>query len=255
MTSRSSAPARSGYSWRSSSRLAGVKPLVLERLVEPDRTIKAAAVGAVGGRGAGATRARACARRRAAGPWRCEVEAGKARSGSGPMRNPAAISLECFSIDQSLQQRAGATHASRGAGGAREDPGRARERARARDPTRHRRWKAFEDEGDDGVAVTDERGPARREVARRLRRRPEPHPQARGLRVPGAAPAPSPAIRRSPSSITPRSSRRDGDRTPRGLVVVRRDTGPRFFTAEFDGPPPNRDAPITQAEVEASIRA
>jgi 2-polyprenyl-6-methoxyphenol hydroxylase-like FAD-dependent oxidoreductase len=27
---------------------AGVKPLVLERLVEPDRTIKAAAVGAVG---------------------------------------------------------------------------------------------------------------------------------------------------------------------------------------------------------------
>jgi 2-polyprenyl-6-methoxyphenol hydroxylase-like FAD-dependent oxidoreductase len=37
-------------------------------------------------------------------------------------------------------------------------------------------------------------------------------------------------------------------------AVARLDAPGRLFTAEFDGPPPHRDAPITQAEVEASIQ-
>ncbi|MET0413178.1 MAG: FAD-dependent monooxygenase, partial [Polyangiaceae bacterium] len=43
------------------------------------------------------------------------------------------------------------------------------------------------------------------------------------------------------------------NRTSRGLIV----SGPmpgRVFTAEFGGPPPDRDAPLTQAEVEASLQ-
>jgi hypothetical protein len=42
-------------------------------------------------------------------------------------------------------------------------------------------------------------------------------------------------------------------RTPRGLIVVAGMQG-RVFTAEFNGPPPDRDAPITRGEVEASIQ-
>ncbi|AGP33176.1 hypothetical protein SCE1572_00855 [Sorangium cellulosum So0157-2] len=42
-------------------------------------------------------------------------------------------------------------------------------------------------------------------------------------------------------------------RTPRGLVASGPTPG-RVFTAEFNGPPPRRDAPITRAEVEAAIQ-
>jgi 2-polyprenyl-6-methoxyphenol hydroxylase-like FAD-dependent oxidoreductase len=40
-------------------------------------------------------------------------------------------------------------------------------------------------------------------------------------------------------------------RTPRGLITS---IPGRVFTAEFDGPPPDRAAPVTQVEVEASIQ-
>ena len=42
-------------------------------------------------------------------------------------------------------------------------------------------------------------------------------------------------------------------RTPRGLIASGPGPG-RVFTAEFSGPPPDRDAPITQAEVEAALQ-
>src|SRR3954464_6674353 len=81
---------------------AGVRPLVLERLVEPDLTIKAASVGAVA--------AEALERRGLAGALDDEhrafmalmMPALKARFGSGAMKKPGGHFSGMFLIDQSL---------------------------------------------------------------------------------------------------------------------------------------------------------
>src|SRR5690242_6845026 len=83
---------------------AGVKPLVLERLVEPDRTIKAASVGAVAAealerRGLG----RALEDERRA-TMALMMPALKARFGSGPLKRPGGHFSGMFLIDQSLQR-------------------------------------------------------------------------------------------------------------------------------------------------------
>lgn len=83
---------------------AGVQPLVLERLVEPDRTIKAASVGAVA--------AEALERRGLAPALDDEhrafmalmTPALKARFGSGPVKKPGGHFSALFLIDQSLQR-------------------------------------------------------------------------------------------------------------------------------------------------------
>src|SRR6187551_765840 len=83
---------------------AGVKPLVLERLPEPDRTIKAASVGAVA--------AEALERRGLARALEEEhrafmaliMPALKARFGSGPLKKPGGHFSGLFLIDQSLQR-------------------------------------------------------------------------------------------------------------------------------------------------------
>src|SRR3954451_5045665 len=83
---------------------AGVKPLVLERLAEPDRTLKAAAVGVVG--------AEALQRRGLARALEEEHRATlarmapalKARFGSGPVKQPGGHFSAIFLIDQSRQR-------------------------------------------------------------------------------------------------------------------------------------------------------
>src|SRR6478609_1069761 len=83
---------------------AGVKPLVLERLVEPDGTLKAAAVGAV---------AAEALQRRGLAPALEEAHratllrmapALKARFGSGAVKKPGGHFSAIFLIDQSLQR-------------------------------------------------------------------------------------------------------------------------------------------------------
>ena len=83
---------------------AGVKPLVLERLLEPDRTLKAAAVGTVA--------AEALERRGLARALEDEHRATmalmapalKARFGSGPVKQPGGHFSAIFLIDQSVQR-------------------------------------------------------------------------------------------------------------------------------------------------------
>src|ERR671914_1755834 len=78
---------------------AGVKPLVLERLVKPDRGIKAAAIGAVGVE---------ALERRGFAPALDEEQvmmpmARAARAGSGPVRKPGGHFSALLVIDQDLQ--------------------------------------------------------------------------------------------------------------------------------------------------------
>src|SRR5690242_13950408 len=83
---------------------AGVQPLVLERLVEPDPTLKAAGIGAVA--------AEALQRRGLARALEEEHRATlarmapalKARFGSGPVKRPGGHFSAIFLIDQSLQR-------------------------------------------------------------------------------------------------------------------------------------------------------
>src|ERR1041384_571090 len=83
---------------------AGVTPVVLERLIEPDRTIKAAAVGAVA--------AEALERRGLAQALNEQHEATmavmraamKARFGSSPIKRPGGHFSALFLIDQELQR-------------------------------------------------------------------------------------------------------------------------------------------------------
>jgi 2-polyprenyl-6-methoxyphenol hydroxylase-like FAD-dependent oxidoreductase len=229
---------------------AGVKPLVLERLAEPDRTIKAASVGAVA---AEALQRRGLARalddeRRAA--MALMMPALKARFGSGPMKRPGGHFSGMFLIDPLLQR----------------DPLRqmcpvpqeALERiltVRANElGVEIRRGIAVEGFAQDADAVTVQTsaGPfcakylvgcdGGRSRVRKLA----------GFDFPGTDPTIT-GYQVVAEFDAPEKVATGWHRTPRGLIA----SGPlpgRVFTAEFDGPPPHRDAPITQAEVEASIQ-
>jgi 2-polyprenyl-6-methoxyphenol hydroxylase-like FAD-dependent oxidoreductase len=229
---------------------AGVKPLVLDRLVEPDLTIKAAGVGAVA--------VEALQRRGLARALDDEQRATKAlvatmlkaRFGSGPIKQPGGHFSGMFLIDQSLQR----------------DPERrmrpvaqeALERilaTRARElGIEIRRGIALEgfEQGHDGVTAHTSAGVlsakylvgcdgGRSGVRKRA-----------GFDFPGTDPTitgyQAVAELDAPEKLAP-----GWQRTPRGLIVAAGMQG-RIFTAEFNGPPPDREAPITQAEVEASIQ-
>jgi len=106
------------------------------------------------------------------------------------------------------------------------------------------------EQDDDGVAVQTSTGPLRAKYlvgcdGGRSRVR-----KFAGFEFPGTDPTitgyQAVAVFDTPEKLT-----KGWQRTPRGLVA----SAPgRVFTAEFDGPPRDRDAPITQAEVEAAIQ-
>jgi 2-polyprenyl-6-methoxyphenol hydroxylase-like FAD-dependent oxidoreductase len=229
---------------------AGVKPLVLERLVEPDRTVKAASVGAVG--------AEALERRGLARALEDEhramlatmMPALKARFGPGPIKKPGGHFSGLFLIEQSLQ-RDPERHM-------RPVPQEALERmllARANElgieVRRGVTLEGFEEDAET-VTVLTSAGPLRarylvgcdggRSRVRKLA----------GFEFPGTEPTIT-GYQALVEFDRPEKLATGWHRTPRGLLA----SGPvpgRVFTAEFDGPPPNRDAPITQAEVEAAIQ-
>ena len=229
---------------------AGVQPLVLERLVEPDLTIKAASVGAVATE---ALQRRGLARalddeHRAA--MALMMPGLKARFGSGATKKPGGHFSGMFLIDQDLQ----------------------------RDPERHMRpvpqealekiltARAIElgieirrgvtveglERDHDGVTVQTSAGVLRAKYlvgcdGGRSRVR-----KLAGFEFPGTEPTLT-GYQAVVELDAPEKLALGWHRTPRGLVVSGV-IGRRVFTAEFDGPPPDRDAPITQAEVEASLQ-
>jgi 2-polyprenyl-6-methoxyphenol hydroxylase-like FAD-dependent oxidoreductase len=228
--------------------IAGIKPLVLERLAEPDRTIKAAGIGAVG---VEALQRRGLARalddeERAV--MALAIPMLKARFGSGPIKKPGGHFSALFLVDLSLQ----------------------------RDPERHMRLvpqEAIEkiltaraseleleihrsitvegfaqDPG--GVTVQTSAGPLHAKYlvgcdGGRSRVR-----KLTGFEFLGTDPTLT-GYQAVVEFDLPEKLPPGWHRTPRGLVSS--GLG-RVFTAEFNGPPPNRDAPITQAEVESAIQ-
>jgi 2-polyprenyl-6-methoxyphenol hydroxylase-like FAD-dependent oxidoreductase len=223
---------------------AGVRPLVLERLAEPDRGIKAAAIGAVG--------AEALERRgfaRALDDEQVTMPMAKAaRAGSGPVKKPGGHFSALFVIDQDLQRDPERR--------SRMVPQEALERVltvRAGElGIEIRRGVAMEgfEQDDDGVTVATSAGPLRatylvgcdggRSLVRKLA----------GFEFPGTDPTIT-GYQAHVEFDAPEKLAKGWQRTPRGLVTS---IPGRVFTAEFDGPPPDRAAPITRAEVEASIQ-
>ncbi|HYQ29645.1 MAG TPA: FAD-dependent monooxygenase, partial [Polyangiaceae bacterium] len=227
----------------------GVNPLLLDRLSEPDRTIKAFAVGVVGAealerRGLGAALAEAHRATMALmAPWL------KARFGSAVQKKPGGHFSGMSLVDQNLQ----------------------------RDPDRHMRpvpQEALErilgvraselgievrrgvtvegfEQDDEGVTVQTSAGPLRAQYlvgcdGGRSRVR-----KLAGFEFPGTDPTIT--GHQAVVELDPPEALKPGwHRTPRGLVVSM--PAGRVFTVQFKGPPPDRNAPITQAEVEESIR-
>lgn len=229
---------------------AGVKPLVLERLAEPDRTIKAASVGAVA---AEALERRGLAaalddERRAA--MALMMPALKARFGSGAMRRPGGHFSGLFLIDQSLQ-RDPERHMRPVPQEAVEKILTARAVALGVEIRRGITLESF-DQDSDGVTVQTSAGPLRaaylagcdggRSRVRKLA----------GFEFPGTDPTIT-GYQAIVQLDAPAKLAMGWQRTPRGLIACGPMPG-RVFTAEFNGPPPHRDAPITQAEVEAAIQ-
>lgn len=229
---------------------AGVKPLVLERLVEPDRTIKAASVGAVA--------AEALQRRGLAHALDEEhratlalmMPALKARFGSDAMKKRGGHFSGLFLIDQSLQ-RDPERHMLPVAQEALEKILTARAHELGVEIRRGSTLDGFEQD-DAGVTVHTSVGPLRAKYlvgcdGGRSRVR-----KLAGFDFPGTDPTitgyQALAELDAPEKLTP-----GWHRTPRGLIASGPTPG-RVFTAEFDGPPPDRDAPLTQAEVEASLQ-
>ena len=229
---------------------AGVTPLVLERLAEPDRTIKAASVGAVATE---ALQRRGLARaldeeHRAL--MALMMPGLKARFGSGAQKKPGGHFSGMFLIDQDLQ-RDPERHM-------RPVPQEALEKmlnARASElgiPIRRGTTVEGFEQDDDGVSVHTSAGPVRAKYLvgcdggrSRIRK-------LAGFEFPGTDPTIT-GYQALVELDEPEKLARGWQRTPHGLVVSGV-MGARIFTAEFNGPPPNRDAPITQAEVEASIQ-
>jgi len=225
-------------------RTAGVRPVVLERLAEPDVGIKAAAIGAV---------AAEALERRGLGPALDKAEvtlpmAKAARAQPGRVRKPGGHFAALFVIDQDLQ-RDPDRHS-------RMVPQDALERiltARAAElGIEIRRGVTVRDlaQDDAGVTVGTSAGPLRasyvvgcdggRSTVRKLA----------GFAFPGTDPTLTgyqAAVEfDAPEKLTP-----GWQRTPRGLITS---IPGRVFTAEFDGPPADRDAPLTKDEVEAAVQ-
>lgn len=229
---------------------AGVRPVVLERLREPDLTIKAASVGVVGWE---------ALQRRGLGPALQEEHEALlalmmpglvARFGVKGMKRPGGHFSGMFLVDQELQ-RDPERHM-------RPIPQEALERildARARAlGIDIRRGVTVEGFSQDDTAVTLETsaGPLRAQYlvgcdGGRSRVR-----KLAGFAFPGTDPTIT-GYQALAELDAPEQLTRGWQRTARGLVVSGV-MGNRLFTAEFAGPPPDRDAPLTLAEVEASVQ-
>lgn len=225
-------------------RTAGVRPLVLERLVEPDRGIKAAAIGAVG--------VEALERRgfaRALDDEQVMMPMAKAaRAVPGPARKPGGHFSALFVIYQDLQ-RDPERHSRMVPQDALERILTARAHELGIEIRRGVTVEGFEQD-DDGVTVRTSAGPLSatylvgcdggRSRVRKLA----------GFAFPGTDPTIT-GYQALVEFDAPEKLTKGWQRTPRGLITS---IPGRVFTAEFNGPPPDRDAPITQAEVEASIQ-
>lgn len=227
--------------------IAGVKPLVLERLAEPDRMLKAASVGVVA--------AEALERRGLARALEAEHRATmalmapalKARFGSGPVKQPGGHFSAIFGIDQSLQRDPERQ--------LRAVPQEALERllvARAAElQIELRRSVTLEgfEQDEVGVTVQTSAGQLRarylvgcdggRSRVRKLA----------GFEFPGTDPTIT-GYQVVAEFDAPEKIPKGWHRTPHGLIAS---SPGRVFTAEFNGPPPHRDVPVTRAEVEAAI--
>ena len=227
---------------------AGVQPLVLERLVEPDRTLKAASVGAVA--------AEALERRGFARALEAEHRATlarmapalKARFGSGPVKKPGGHFSAIFSIDQDLQ-RDPERHLRAVPQEALEKVLNARAHELGIELRRGTTLEGFEQDSA-GVSVQTSAGPLRAKYligcdGGRSRVR-----KLAGFAFPGTDPSIT-GYQVVAEFDAPEKIPGGWHRTPRGLIA----SAPgRVFTAEFNGPPPDRDAPITRDEVEAAIQ-
>jgi len=228
---------------------AGVKPLMLERLVEPDRTIKAASVGAVA---AEALQRRGLARaldeeQRA---FMARMPVLKARFESGAMKKPGGHFSGMFLIDQSLQ-RDPERHMRPVPQEALEKMLTARASELGVEIRRGITVEGFEQD-DDGVSVQTSAGPLSAKFLVGCdggRSRVRKHA---GFEFPGTDPTIT-GYQAVVELDAPEKLATGWQRTPRGLIVFGVLEG-RVFTAEFNGPPPDRDAPITQAEVEAALQ-
>ncbi len=227
---------------------AGVKPLVLERLVEPDPTLKAAGVGAVAAealerRGL----ARALEEQHRATLARL-APALKARFGAGPVKKPGGHFSALFLIDQGLQ-RDPERHLRAVPQEALEKMLSARASELGVELRRGVSLEGFEQDAE-GVIVQTSAGLLRakylvgcdggRSRVRKLAgfEFPGTEPTITGLQVVAELDAPE----KIPGGW---------HRSARGLIAS---SPGRIITAEFDGPPPHRDVPIVPAEVEAAIQ-
>jgi len=223
---------------------AGVKPLVLERLVEPDRAIKAAAIGAVGAE---------ALERRGFAPALDEEEVAMpmmkaAQAGPGSVRKPGGHFAALFVIDRDLQRDPERR--------SRVVPQEALERiltARANElGIEIRRGVAMEgfEQDNNGVTVQTSAGALSAKYlvgcdGGRSRVR-----KLAGFEFPGTDPSIT-GYQALVEFDAPEKLAQGWQRTPRGLIRV---VPGRVFTAEFDGPPPDRDAPVTQVELETAIQ-
>jgi 2-polyprenyl-6-methoxyphenol hydroxylase-like FAD-dependent oxidoreductase len=227
---------------------AGIKALVLEQLTEPDRAIKAGGVGAVGAealerRGLrpaleGAQRASAAA----------TAQLLKARFGSGPTRRPGGHFSALFLIDQSLQRDPDRQM--------RPVPQEAIERmlaARASElEVEVRRGVTVEgfEQTPDGVTVQTSAGTLSAKYlvgcdGGRSRVR-----KLAGFEFPGTDPTIT-GYQAVVELDTPEELA-GWHRTPRGLIASM--PGKRVLAAELTGPPPDREAKVTHAELEGALQ-
>lgn len=227
---------------------AGVKPLVLERLVEPDRTLKAAGIGAVASEALerrGLARALEDAHRATMLRMKPAMEA---RFGSVPVKQPGGHFSALFLIDQSLQRHP-ERHMRAVPQEALEEMLAARASALGVEIRRGVTVEGFEQDGE-GVLVQTSTGPLRatylvgcdggRSVVRKLA----------GFEFPGTAPTLT-GYQLAGEVDAPEKLPRGWQRTPRGVIA----SAPgRIFTAELDGSPPDRRSPVTMAEAEAALQ-
>lgn len=227
---------------------AGLQPLVLERLVEPDRSLKAAGVGAVAAEALERRGLRAALESEHLATMAAMAPALKARFSTLPVKKPGGHFSAIFLIDQELQ-RDPERHL-------RAIPQEALERilaARASElGIEVRRGTVVEglQQTPDGVLVETSTGPLQAKYlvgcdGGRSRVR-----KLAGFEFVGTDPTLL-GYQIAAEFDAPEKLPRGWQRTPRGLIA----TSPgRTFTAEFQTIFPDRDAPVTQTEAEAAIQ-
>jgi 2-polyprenyl-6-methoxyphenol hydroxylase-like FAD-dependent oxidoreductase len=227
---------------------AGVNPLLLERLSEPDRTLKAASVGAVGAEALqrrGLTRALDDEHR---ATMAAMAPALKARFGSTAVKKPGGHFSAIFQLDQELQ-RDPERHLRAVPQEALEKILNARASQLGIEVRRGITLDGFEQEPG-AVSVQTSGGPLRarylvgcdggRSKVRKLA----------GFEFPGTDPTIT-GYQIAAELDAPEKLPQGWHRTAHGLLA----SAPgRIFTAELRGPPPPRDAPIVREEVEAVLQ-